>query len=517
MARSCRFARRAFLAGVGGACGFKVLLRNLEAAAEGAQSPPRFMLAHFPHGTLKYRFVPSGTASPYVASPILKPFEDAGLRGDMTAFFGFSDSGLTCPSGGGLEAGTPFTTTGCSAEGTRENGGEGDDGVAGGPSFDQVFLERVAGLDAPGVRYVNAICDARVDSYETSSQCLSYSYDSRSIESASGGMITEYVPLLPTLAPAALYAQLFSGFMPGGSTPANQAAALEALQLRKSVLDHALQELKQLKALAPSSEAPKIEQHEQALRQLEQDLAGMSQTGEGSCTVPTEPPAALLGKSGNAPIRTPTEDDTPTHQAVAEAHLAIILAAFQCDLVRVATFQFAPGNNHVGFKGLWPGDPERLAMQYDESRKGSFLSGTLMDDPIYLAGVERERYDFLTNVQIWYNQRLADWLKKLKATQDVFGGNLLDTTIVPYVTEVAQPNSARSPKPAFLFGGTKLGLQHGTFQDFSSSTRPQVDLYLTAAQALLQTADPLSVLGDERFVQFNPKAAPIAGLWAPPV
>jgi hypothetical protein len=44
-----------------------------------------------------------------------------------------------------------------------------------------------------------------------------------------------------------------------------------------------------------------------------------------------------------------------------------------------------------------------------------------------------------------------------------------------------------------------------------------VDLYLTAAQALLQTADPLSVLGDERFVQFNPKAAPIAGLWQPPV
>jgi hypothetical protein len=132
MARSYRLARRAFLAGVGGACGLKVLLKNLEAAAQGAQSPPRFMLAHWPQGTLKYRFVPSGGASTYVASPILQPFEDAGLRGDMTGFFGFSDVGLTCPGGGGFEAGTPFTTTCCSAEGTRENGGEGDDGVAGG-------------------------------------------------------------------------------------------------------------------------------------------------------------------------------------------------------------------------------------------------------------------------------------------------------------------------------------------------------------------------------------------------
>ena len=34
--RSYRFARRAFLAGIGGAVGLKVLLRNLEVAAQGA-------------------------------------------------------------------------------------------------------------------------------------------------------------------------------------------------------------------------------------------------------------------------------------------------------------------------------------------------------------------------------------------------------------------------------------------------------------------------------------------------
>jgi hypothetical protein len=66
-----------------------------------------------------------------------------------------------------------------------------------------------------------------------------------------------------------------------------------------------------------------------------------------------------------------------------------------------------------------------------------------------------------------------------------------------------------------LFGGSKLGLKHGTFQQFSPA-RPQLDLYLTCAQALLQTADPLSVLGSERFVEFNPAAAPIAGLWSAP-
>jgi hypothetical protein len=112
-------------------------------------------------------------------------------------------------------------------------------------------------------------------------------------------------------------------------------------------------------------------------------------------------------------------------------------------------------------------------------------------------------------------------LTKFKMGTDIFGSNLLDYTVIPYVTEVGQANHSRSPKPAFLFGGTKLGLKHGTYQNFAGnndmSSRPQVDLYLTAAQALLKTADPLSVLSDEVFVDSNDNGAPVDGLWAPPV
>jgi hypothetical protein len=121
----------------------------------------------------------------------------------------------------------------------------------------------------------------------------------------------------------------------------------------------------------------------------------------------------------------------------------------------------------------------------------------------------------MANVHTWYNQRMADWLLELKATPDVLGGNLLDYTVIPFITERADGSSSRSPKPAFLFGGSKLGLRHGTFQDFASNARPQVDLFLTCAQALLGTADPLGALSAERFVQFNPKAAIIPELWSP--
>ena len=519
--RSYRFARRSFLAGVGGAFGLKVMLQNLEAMAQGMTSPPRFFMTHFPVGTLRTRFMPSGTGSTYVASPIIQPFEDAGLRNDMTVFFGFTDNHLQCPGGGGHEAGTPFTTTGCSAAGTRQNSGEKDDGVAGGPSFDQVFLKNVPELQRMGTGYANAICDARVDSNETSTQCLSYSYTPRSIASANGGNIEEYTPLLPQLSPAQLYASLFSTFMPGGNTPGNQAAALKALKMRKSVLDFSLTELSELKKLAPGAEAPKIDLHAEAIRKVEMQLASQIQNGgmggtDATAFIPMKPADSLAGKKGNAAYQDNVNtDDSPTHKAVAEAHAAVLMGAFQCDIIRVATFQFSPGTNHVSFKGMWPSDPNRIAMHHPVSHRPAFLGNAAGSDPSGLAGDDKNAYEFLAAVQAWYNTRLAEMLVKFKKAQDVFGGTLLDHTVIPYVTEVAQSNHSRGPKPAFLFGGNKLGLKHGTFQNFSQQ-RPQVDLFLTCAQALMKSADAQAKLSAERFNQFNKNAAPIPGLWAPP-
>jgi len=234
----------------------------------------------------------------------------------------------------------------------------------------------------------------------------------------------------------------------------------------------------------------------------------------GACMLPMKPPDNLTGKKGNAAYSSNVNsDDAPNHQAVAEAHIAVLLGAFQCDLIRVATFQFSPGTNHVSFKGLWPSDPNRIAMHHPVSHEGGFLGGAATADPATLGTDDRNRYEFLASVQTWYNQRLADMLKKFKTAQDGFGGNLLDYTVIPYVTEVAQSNHHRDPKPAFLFGGTKLGLKHGTFQKFSQ-TRPQVDLFLTCAQALMKTDDPKTALKAERFNQFNPNASVIPGLWS---
>ena len=384
-----RMARRSFFRGLGagaaGVAGLKTLLRTMEASAAGTPPPPRFLMTHWPVGTQKYWFCPVTVGSdpnpalpalPTIApngtnwdfSRILKPFGDAGLKSDMIVLYNLN-SGSVGSFGGGHEAGTPQSSTGARTPGTRSNGGETDDAVSGGPSWDQIFLKTVARLQTPGVGYVNAICDARVDSQETSTQCLSYDYKTQSTPAAqggSGGSVTENIPLLPILSPLSLFTKLFMNVSGGGGGGADTARLLKA---RKSVLDCARGQLGRLKTIAPGSEAPKIDIHADAIRKIEEVLTMQINSGvitPPSCTPPAMPDAALVGKNskvngdyrnvGSGPT-TATVDDSGIHEQIGKAHMGILKAAFVCDLIRVGTFQWSPGTNHVSFKGLYPGNP----------------------------------------------------------------------------------------------------------------------------------------------------------------
>lgn len=506
---SYRTKRRAFLAGLGGAFGLQALLSGMEASAQGTPPPPRLLVVHWPLGTCRQRFLPTATGvdNGFTVSPILEPFEAAGLHDDMSVLFGLRHEmrGM----GGGNEDGTVFAVTGADSPGTRANGGESDDGVAGGPSFDQLFLRSVPNLQRP-LGYANASADTRVWSHETSTRCLSYAHQTREIVSARpGGKITEHVPLLPEISPFALYNKLFSSIAPGGDPD----AALRALQLRKSVLDYALLELARLRTLAPSAEREKLDIHAEAIRKLELQLQAQINGGVmNDCTLPPLPDATLVAKTADAgPMLTgevPQEDATHV-AAVGMAHAAVIRAAFQCDLIRVATLQWCPGTNSVAIAGV---NPDNLGAAYQigsvhyNSASPGYYSGP---PPVANPWV----YDTMSNIFTWFSRLTAEVVAELKAAKDIFGGSLLDSTIVPYITETADPTDSRSPLPAVILGGRALGMQGGKFFSFSPS-RSHNDVWMTIAQALLKTNDPLAVLAAEKFVKTG--VGPIPGLWVPP-
>jgi len=533
---SYKFKRRSFLRGVGGALGLKVMLRNLEASAQGAKSPPRLLITHWPVGTVPPDFIPKPSTNAAIPSnvnsPILMPFATAGLGGDMTVLYGLTTSRLPLNGGGGHEGGTVVMMTGIGAPGTRAGETEGDDAFAGGPSMEQIFLKNVTALQQKGNAaangFENAICDSRVDFAEISTQCLSYGYSTTSVTPVSGTIRVQNSPQLPTLRPLDLYTNLFGSFMPpttGGPTP----AVLKALHERKSVLDFALREIAQLETLAPASERPKLEIHAQAIRDIETQISNqLNGTGGGpamGCMPPAMPPPVSGGAADKANHndygnpKTTVADDT-LHAQIGGLHMGILKAAFVCDIIRVATFQWSPGTNHVAFQNQFPGETNTIYMHHPESHKiGS-------QDTLVTGTGRNPIVGFLTNVQTWYNQQMAAILSGWKTTTDAMGGNLFDNTIIPFVTEVAATGHEHVNMPAILFGGKALGFKQGQYlggQTIPSSVgtgiglnRPLNDLWLTVAQAfgLSTSAAPLNA---EQFVKnTNGWTGPIAGLWAPP-
>jgi hypothetical protein len=325
---------------------------------------------------------------------------------------------------------------------------------------------------------------------------------------------------LPELKPAQLFTKLFSGFMPGGATPGNMETATKALHARKSVLDYCLRELDHLKKVAPAAESQKIDIHADACRKIEMQVSdllnGKTMTANG-CVVPAAPDASLSGKTGskndyNNPA-TSTADDQ-VHEQIGKIHAGILLAAMQCDIIRVGTFQWSPGTNHVSFKGQYPNQADTIYMHHPLSHKVNTVN-TFDTKP---SGENGDIAQFLANVNAWYNARTAMVIKMFKDAIDPLGdgtSTMLDRTVIPYITEVAQQNHNRDPKAAFIFGGKALGMQLGKYVSFDGQSRSHVDLWATVAQAFFRTNNPMASLTGLKFGN-NGTPKPIDGLWVKP-
>jgi hypothetical protein len=476
-------------------------------------------------------------------SPALKPFADAGLGADMTVL-----RGLTTPlgAGGSREGGTVSLVTGIGARGTRAGQAEGDDAYSAGPSFDQILLKNVAALQRPGSGYANSIVDSRTDWGEISTKCLSYSYESQAVNALSGPG-TEAKPLPPEISPLMQYTKLFSGFVPGatgagGSGGGGQAgsggggsgggpsqpvadAMMKKLVGRRSVLDFSLDELNQLKRIAPAGARNKLSIHTDAVLAAETAVTnainrgypgggGAGGTGGGgtggggagpTCSTCATTPAAPQNVMGMADSRggvgasynnpTATTNDAPVHAQAGALHLEVLKAAFVCDLIRVGTFQWSPGTNHVGF-ALYPGTTQPYQhnpTSYKVVTSDTIGSATLTALP--------SAAQFLFNVHSWYFARHAENFAIWKNTVDGCGNSLLDFTCVPFLTEVMACGGERSNLPAMLIGGKRLGFLHDRYVAGKITIN---ELWGTIAQAFGYASTTA------------PFAAPVSGFWTNP-
>jgi len=152
-------------------------------------------------------------------------------------------------------------------------------------------------------------------------------------------------------------------------------------------------------------------------------------------------------------------EDSPMLATVGKAHMSVLKAAFICDLVRCGTFLWAPGTNHVGYKGLMPNQPSTIYQHHPQSHKILTEDTTASASLTSLVGSAQ----FLFAVQQWFFRNFAEGLKDWKNSYDGFGNSLLDYTVIPYVTEVLATGHQRSSMPAMIIGGKSLGFAHNKY------------------------------------------------------
>jgi hypothetical protein len=416
--------RRNFLAGLGGAVGLASFLGKLEQLeAAGPPSIKRFLSIQRPVGTEYDDWWPSGSGTNFTLSRVLQHFEP--LRNNMVIF-----RSLKLPwegsTGGGHERGTVLMATGVRTVALYPGNG-GDDPYAEGPSVDQLFVKQATALQGAPIESLQLSCDSRADTPEVSTRHMSYS--------------AARTPMRPYYQPLEAYQRVFGTLMPGGN--GDELAVARAQ--KRSVLDFSRRDLARMRTLAPASGRETLDAWEAAIVELEGELDA-DPSDPVSCGVASPPPEIDVNTrlAPYDPNFVTAERDDERHDQIGQLHMAIIKAAFRCDLTRVVTFQWSPGTNHVSFGDLWPPDPSLFKGHHPVSHDGGLPEVT----------------EFMTRVEEWYATRNAAFIADLNQTADPITGTgtILDTTLVPYITEVGNRDHRWEPMPFLLFGGAGTGL-----------------------------------------------------------
>ncbi|MCG8423769.1 MAG: DUF1552 domain-containing protein [Proteobacteria bacterium] len=450
-----RLNRRAFLAGMGGlalgsaALGSKYLIRP--AGAETDRPPTRLLIIHKPCGTVPENYHCTGGERDFTLSPILEPF--APLRPHMVVVEGLRIAKRERTPGQDHGNGmVTFMTGGVTikARGFRTVTADRE-------SIDHILAtDRGVGGNTP-IRSLHLAADVRSDRDELFTRVLSYS-----------GRAS---PVPPETRPVAAYTRVFGGLFSDGVDRATLEHVERARSRRKSILDFSRTGVERLYNRVGAAERIRLDAHVDAIRETER-LIDNSLSCAGA--------ADLTQLRREVDV----EQIDDLHGEFGLAHLNIIRTAFQCDLTRIATFAWGPGNSPINFSRLIPGVEN---MGYHT---------------ITHSGSNRAHDE--TAIHRWYNERMAEFLITLRDTPDFDGSSLLDNTLVVVWSEVrlGSPHTFDNI-PIQLFGHAGLQLGGGRLLRFAG--RSTNDLWLTIANAL---GHPMECFGDAQRCK-----GPLAGLF----
>lgn len=279
-------------------------------------------------------------------------------------------------------------------------------------------------------------------------------YDNRVLSWGPGGS------LLPRLLnPWHTFQTIFSKYKAPSMGP--DQAALDRTAQQQSVLDYVHADITRIRGRVGTVEKQKLDQHLQAVSDLQRRLTGGASLRSSGCSPPTQiaDDATWKGLFDEDP-KNSVNFDSATYgsfmfdhvQEWSDLQISMVAQAFACDLTRVITLQFFED----GCDGLAPwalpdvpaSDPladPHVCTHADESTPG--------------------RADKMKNYQLWYSRQVANLMDQLAALPEG-NGSVLDNTLIFWTNENGDSHEMNNI-PMVLAGGSNGKFKMGRYLKFS--------------------------------------------------
>ncbi|SVB62854.1 uncharacterized protein METZ01_LOCUS215708, partial [marine metagenome] len=311
--------RRTFLRGLGTAIALpslEAMFSSRSAAAGSVKFPTRMAFIYIPNGVIQNKWNVKEEGSNYKFSPTLEPLSN--FRKDMIIFSGLAHEKAEANGDGAGDHARANATflTGCQA---RKTSGEN---IRLGVSVDQVAAQKLGSqtrlpsleLSSDGAR-LSGRCD--------SGYSCAYQFN---LAWKNGT-----TPVPPESNPQAVFNRLFAG---GSKKEADEASQRRNI-LRKSVLDFALEDAKQLEGRLGYTDKRKLNEYLESVREIEKRVEAASES------------QSELPKGFSKPMGKPR--DFGEHVKLMGDMMAL---AFQTDTTRIASYLLAHDGDNRSYPNL---------------------------------------------------------------------------------------------------------------------------------------------------------------------
>lgn len=398
-----RISRRTMLRGAGGvalALPFLEIMgrprRSLAAGVPGytaAGDPKRFIVMFSPNGTIRENWTPAGGENDWTFSRILKPLE--AFRDKLLIIDGVDQTGT---GGDGHQNGMQGMLTGQTLNPGPFGGGDGGSaGWANGISVDQ-HIANVIGSETP---FRSLELGVQSGNNENNWNRMS--------------LLGPDQPVPPESNPYRAFDRIFGDF---NLSPDEAKLRNEREHV---VLNAVMDNVRDLQAKLGADDKKKLDQHLDAVSEIEARLGKTRSSALESCETPVLGDALDVNANGNFPI-------------VGKLQMDLLVMAMACGLTRVGSLMWS--RSVGGVRHDWI-DPSITRGHHDYSHDGDSNADTI---------------EALTRINVWYAEQLAYLIGALDAIPEG-DGTMLDNTVVFWCNELERGNSHSRNNAHYVVAG----------------------------------------------------------------